>query len=61
MYLFVGAMQECSDGYMCKTQFQIKNGTTASHLGTPASVHACLPTEVSSVVHCGLLFSLHEV
>ncbi|XP_038180375.1 ubiquitin-like-conjugating enzyme ATG10 isoform X2 [Arvicola amphibius] len=30
---------------MCKTQFQIKNGTTASHLGTPASVHECLQTE----------------
>nr|XP_048311842.1 ubiquitin-like-conjugating enzyme ATG10 [Myodes glareolus] len=37
--------KECSDGYMCKTQFQIKNGMTASHLGTPASVHVCLPTE----------------
>ncbi|ERE81673.1 ubiquitin-like-conjugating enzyme ATG10-like protein [Cricetulus griseus] len=36
---------DCSDGYMCKTQFQIKNGTTTSHRGTPASVHTCLPTE----------------
>ncbi|XP_037065416.1 ubiquitin-like-conjugating enzyme ATG10 isoform X2 [Peromyscus leucopus] len=37
--------KECSDGYMCKTQLQIKNGTTTSHLGTPASVQTCLPTE----------------
>ncbi|XP_027257560.1 ubiquitin-like-conjugating enzyme ATG10 isoform X2 [Cricetulus griseus] len=37
--------KDCSDGYMCKTQFQIKNGTTTSHRGTPASVHTCLPTE----------------
>ncbi|XP_021079045.2 ubiquitin-like-conjugating enzyme ATG10 isoform X1 [Mesocricetus auratus] len=37
--------KDCSDGYMCKTEFQIKNGTTPSHLGTPASVHTGFPTE----------------
>ncbi|XP_055481723.1 ubiquitin-like-conjugating enzyme ATG10 isoform X2 [Psammomys obesus] len=37
--------KECSDGYMCKTQFQIRTGTTLPHLGTPASVHSCLPAE----------------
>ncbi|XP_031216478.1 ubiquitin-like-conjugating enzyme ATG10 isoform X2 [Mastomys coucha] len=37
--------KDCSDGYMCKTQFQIKNENWTPHLGTPASVHTCLPTE----------------
>uniref|UniRef100_A0A8C6W5D0 Ubiquitin-like-conjugating enzyme ATG10 n=2 Tax=Nannospalax galili TaxID=1026970 RepID=A0A8C6W5D0_NANGA len=37
--------KDCSDGYMYKTQFQIKTGTMASHLGTPASAQTCLPTE----------------
>eukprot|EP00072_Mus_musculus_P043983 XP_006517390.1 PREDICTED: ubiquitin-like-conjugating enzyme ATG10 isoform X4 [Mus musculus] len=33
--------KECSDGYMCKTQFRIKNETLTPH----ASVLTCLPTE----------------
>ncbi|XP_038959077.1 ubiquitin-like-conjugating enzyme ATG10 isoform X2 [Rattus norvegicus] len=37
--------KECSDGYMCKTQFQIKKETPTPHRETPASVHTCLPTE----------------
>ncbi|XP_076783238.1 ubiquitin-like-conjugating enzyme ATG10 isoform X2 [Arvicanthis niloticus] len=41
-------LQDCSDGYMCKTQFQIKNETPTPHLGTPVSVHTCLPTEETS-------------
>ncbi|XP_063138640.1 ubiquitin-like-conjugating enzyme ATG10 isoform X10 [Rattus norvegicus] len=39
--------KECSDGYMCKTQFQIKKETPTPHRETPASVHTCLPTEES--------------
>ncbi|XP_007941665.1 ubiquitin-like-conjugating enzyme ATG10 [Orycteropus afer afer] len=34
-----------SDGYMCKTYFQIKNGTAGSHLGTSADAQTCLSTE----------------
>ncbi|XP_024611478.1 ubiquitin-like-conjugating enzyme ATG10 [Neophocaena asiaeorientalis asiaeorientalis] len=37
--------KDCSDGYMCKTQFQIKNGTAVSHRGTSARVQTCLPME----------------
>ncbi|XP_030886761.1 ubiquitin-like-conjugating enzyme ATG10 isoform X3 [Leptonychotes weddellii] len=37
--------QDCSEGYMCKTYFQIKPGTVVSHLGTSAHVQTCLPTE----------------
>ncbi|XP_007451773.1 PREDICTED: ubiquitin-like-conjugating enzyme ATG10 [Lipotes vexillifer] len=37
--------KDCSDGYMCKTQFQIKNGTAVSHRGTSAHVQTCLPME----------------
>ncbi|GAB1298420.1 Ubiquitin-like-conjugating enzyme ATG10 [Apodemus speciosus] len=39
------AAKDCSDGYMCKTQFRIKSESPTPHLGTPASVHVCLPTE----------------
>ncbi|XP_035876384.1 ubiquitin-like-conjugating enzyme ATG10 isoform X3 [Phyllostomus discolor] len=34
-----------SDGYMCKTHFQIKNGTVVSHLGASAHGQTCLPME----------------
>lgn len=61
MSFFVGGTQECSDGYMCKTQFRIKNEASTPHVGTPASVLTCLPTEVSSFVCHEPLFSLHEV
>ncbi|XP_077923221.1 ubiquitin-like-conjugating enzyme ATG10 isoform X2 [Halichoerus grypus] len=37
--------KDCSEGYMCKTYFQIKPGTVVSHLGTSAHVQTCLPTE----------------
>nr|XP_003408032.3 ubiquitin-like-conjugating enzyme ATG10 isoform X1 [Loxodonta africana]XP_010586554.2 ubiquitin-like-conjugating enzyme ATG10 isoform X1 [Loxodonta africana]XP_023401366.1 ubiquitin-like-conjugating enzyme ATG10 isoform X1 [Loxodonta africana] len=37
--------KDCSDGYMCKTHFQIKNGTVGSHPGTSACIQTCLPTE----------------
>ncbi|XP_068391707.1 ubiquitin-like-conjugating enzyme ATG10 isoform X4 [Eschrichtius robustus] len=37
--------KDCSDGYMYKTQFQIKNGTAVSHRGTSARVQTCLPME----------------
>ncbi|KAM9693827.1 ubiquitin-like-conjugating enzyme ATG10 isoform 2-T4 [Trichechus inunguis] len=37
--------KDCSDGYMCKTHFQIKSGTVVSHPGTSAYVQTCLPTE----------------
>uniref|UniRef100_A0A8C6IK31 Autophagy related 10 n=1 Tax=Mus spicilegus TaxID=10103 RepID=A0A8C6IK31_MUSSI len=40
--------KECSDGYMCKTQFRIKNETSTPH----ASVLTCLPTEMQ---YCWLL------
>ncbi|KAM7147753.1 ubiquitin-like-conjugating enzyme ATG10 isoform 4-T6 [Molossus nigricans] len=37
--------KDSSDGYMCKTHFQIKNGTVVSHQGTSACVQTCLPME----------------
>ncbi|XP_057595981.1 ubiquitin-like-conjugating enzyme ATG10 isoform X3 [Hippopotamus amphibius kiboko] len=37
--------KDYSDGYMCKTHFQIKNGTAVSHRGTSAHVQTCLPVE----------------
>ncbi|XP_016065824.1 PREDICTED: ubiquitin-like-conjugating enzyme ATG10 isoform X1 [Miniopterus natalensis] len=37
--------KDSSDGYMCKTHFQIKNGTVVSHPGTSAHVQTCLPME----------------
>ncbi|XP_023605972.1 ubiquitin-like-conjugating enzyme ATG10 isoform X2 [Myotis lucifugus] len=37
--------KDCSDGYMCKIHFQIKNGTVVSHPGTSAHVQTCLPME----------------
>ncbi|XP_077900695.1 ubiquitin-like-conjugating enzyme ATG10 isoform X3 [Ictidomys tridecemlineatus] len=39
------ACQDCSDGYMCKTHFQIKSGTMVSHPGTYAGVQTCPPVE----------------
>ncbi|KAM5169757.1 ubiquitin-like-conjugating enzyme ATG10 isoform 1-T2 [Callospermophilus lateralis] len=37
--------KNCSDGYMCKTHFQIKSGTMVSHPGTYAGVQTCPPVE----------------
>ncbi|XP_058380856.1 ubiquitin-like-conjugating enzyme ATG10 isoform X2 [Diceros bicornis minor] len=37
--------KDSSDGYMCKTHFQVKNGTVASHPGTSAHEQTCLPME----------------
>ncbi|XP_048656179.1 ubiquitin-like-conjugating enzyme ATG10 isoform X1 [Marmota marmota marmota] len=37
--------EDCSDGYMCKTHFQIKSGTMVSHPGTYAGVQTCPPVE----------------
>ncbi|XP_057163367.1 ubiquitin-like-conjugating enzyme ATG10 isoform X5 [Ursus arctos] len=37
--------KDCSEGYMCKTHFQIKPGTQVSHPGTSAHVQTCLPME----------------
>ncbi|XP_053768100.1 ubiquitin-like-conjugating enzyme ATG10 isoform X2 [Desmodus rotundus] len=36
---------DCSDGYMCKTHFQIKNETVVSHPGASAHGQMCLPME----------------
>ncbi|XP_062942344.1 ubiquitin-like-conjugating enzyme ATG10 isoform X2 [Cynocephalus volans] len=33
--------KDCSDGYMYKTHFQVKNGTVVSHPGTSACVQTC--------------------
>ncbi|XP_006889927.1 PREDICTED: ubiquitin-like-conjugating enzyme ATG10 [Elephantulus edwardii] len=40
--------KDCTDGYMCKTHFQIRNGTVESHAGSSAHAPACLPTEDTS-------------
>uniref|UniRef100_A0A287DD55 Autophagy related 10 n=1 Tax=Ictidomys tridecemlineatus TaxID=43179 RepID=A0A287DD55_ICTTR len=40
--------KDCSDGYMCKTHFQIKSGTMVSHPGTYAGVQTCPPVENST-------------
>ncbi|XP_004703710.1 ubiquitin-like-conjugating enzyme ATG10 [Echinops telfairi] len=37
--------KDCSDGYMCKTHFHLKNRTVESHADTAAQVQTCLPTE----------------
>ncbi|XP_073933269.1 ubiquitin-like-conjugating enzyme ATG10 isoform X3 [Castor canadensis] len=37
--------KDYSDGYMCKTHFQVRNGTVVSHPGKSASVQTCLPME----------------
>ncbi|XP_058512308.1 ubiquitin-like-conjugating enzyme ATG10 isoform X2 [Ochotona princeps] len=37
--------QDCSDGYMCKTHLQIKNGTMAAHPRPSAHKQTCLPVE----------------
>uniref|UniRef100_A0A7N5K6H6 Ubiquitin-like-conjugating enzyme ATG10 n=1 Tax=Ailuropoda melanoleuca TaxID=9646 RepID=A0A7N5K6H6_AILME len=37
--------KDCSEGYMCKTHFQIKPGTQVSHPETSAHVQTCLPME----------------
>ncbi|XP_043320668.1 ubiquitin-like-conjugating enzyme ATG10 isoform X3 [Cervus elaphus] len=39
------ASKDCSDGYMCKTHFQVKNGTAVSHQGTSDHVQTFLPVE----------------
>lgn len=59
MYSLVDGTQDCSDGYMCKTHFQVKNGM--GHPGTSAPVQECLPMEVSDLICYILLFSLCEV
>ncbi|XP_016065831.1 PREDICTED: ubiquitin-like-conjugating enzyme ATG10 isoform X4 [Miniopterus natalensis] len=41
--------KDSSDGYMCKTHFQIKNGTVVSHPGTSAHVQTCLPMEIPHI------------
>ncbi|XP_026894740.2 ubiquitin-like-conjugating enzyme ATG10 isoform X7 [Acinonyx jubatus] len=37
--------EDSSEGYMCKTHFQIKSETLMSHSGTSACVQTCLPIE----------------
>uniref|UniRef100_A0A8I3WWH0 Ubiquitin-like-conjugating enzyme ATG10 n=1 Tax=Callithrix jacchus TaxID=9483 RepID=A0A8I3WWH0_CALJA len=37
--------KDCSDGYMCKIHFQIKNEPVMSHPGTSAYGQTCLPME----------------
>ncbi|XP_054411685.1 ubiquitin-like-conjugating enzyme ATG10 isoform X2 [Pongo abelii] len=37
--------KDCSDGYMCKIHFQIKNGSVMSHLGASTHGQTCLPME----------------
>ncbi|XP_007518843.1 ubiquitin-like-conjugating enzyme ATG10 [Erinaceus europaeus] len=37
--------KDCSDGYMCKTHFQIKNATMESGSRTSAHIQTCLPME----------------
>ncbi|XP_047412651.1 ubiquitin-like-conjugating enzyme ATG10 isoform X2 [Sciurus carolinensis] len=37
--------QDCSDGYMCKTHFQIKSATVVSNPGIYNGVQTCLPVE----------------
>ncbi|KAM8777533.1 ubiquitin-like-conjugating enzyme ATG10 [Rhynchonycteris naso] len=39
------ASKDCSDGYMFKTHFQVKNGIMASHPGTSSHAQTCLPVE----------------
>ncbi|XP_049505710.1 ubiquitin-like-conjugating enzyme ATG10 isoform X2 [Panthera uncia] len=38
-------LKDCSEGYMCKTHFQIKPETLMSHSGISACVQTCLPIE----------------
>ncbi|XP_047718120.1 ubiquitin-like-conjugating enzyme ATG10 isoform X4 [Prionailurus viverrinus] len=38
-------LKDSSEGYMCKTHFQIKPETLMSHSGTSACVQTCLPIE----------------
>lgn len=52
------ASKDCSNGYICKTHFQVKNGTAVSHQGTSAHVQTFLPVEVSDLTYHVLLFSL---
>lgn len=42
IFLCILCEQDCSDGYMCKTHFQVKNGTVMSHQGTSAHVQTFL-------------------
>ncbi|XP_033035121.1 ubiquitin-like-conjugating enzyme ATG10 [Trachypithecus francoisi] len=37
--------KDCSDGYMCKTHFQIKNESVMSHPGASTHGQTCLPME----------------
>nr|XP_010339024.2 ubiquitin-like-conjugating enzyme ATG10 isoform X1 [Saimiri boliviensis boliviensis]XP_010339028.2 ubiquitin-like-conjugating enzyme ATG10 isoform X1 [Saimiri boliviensis boliviensis]XP_010339036.2 ubiquitin-like-conjugating enzyme ATG10 isoform X1 [Saimiri boliviensis boliviensis]XP_010339042.2 ubiquitin-like-conjugating enzyme ATG10 isoform X1 [Saimiri boliviensis boliviensis]XP_010339047.2 ubiquitin-like-conjugating enzyme ATG10 isoform X1 [Saimiri boliviensis boliviensis] len=37
--------KDCSDGYMCKIHFQIKNEPAVSHPGTSTHGQTCLPME----------------
>ncbi|XP_005618214.1 ubiquitin-like-conjugating enzyme ATG10 isoform X3 [Canis lupus familiaris] len=37
--------EDCSEGYMCKTHFQIKPGMPMSPPGTSAHIQTCLPME----------------
>ncbi|XP_077722275.1 ubiquitin-like-conjugating enzyme ATG10 isoform X1 [Canis aureus] len=37
--------KDCSEGYMCKTHFQIKPGMPMSPPGTSAHIQTCLPME----------------
>ncbi|XP_044889170.1 ubiquitin-like-conjugating enzyme ATG10 isoform X7 [Felis catus] len=39
--------EDSSEGYMCKTHFQIKPETLMSHSGASACVQTCLPIELS--------------
>ncbi|XP_003786066.1 ubiquitin-like-conjugating enzyme ATG10 [Otolemur garnettii] len=40
--------KDCSDGYMYKIHFHIKNGTVVSHPGTSGHGQTCLPLEEAS-------------
>ena len=40
-----GELQRIVDGYICRTNFQVKNGAAMSHQGTSAHVQTFLPVE----------------
>ncbi|KAB0345710.1 hypothetical protein FD754_022636 [Muntiacus muntjak] len=42
--------KDCSDGYICRTHFQVKNGTAMSHQGISAHVQTFLPTTTAAKV-----------
>uniref|UniRef100_A0A2I3HK27 Autophagy related 10 n=1 Tax=Nomascus leucogenys TaxID=61853 RepID=A0A2I3HK27_NOMLE len=40
--------KDCSDGYMCKIHFQIKNGSVTSRPGASTHGQTCFPMEAES-------------